>query len=63
MPESGFVVTYVRMKSHQSVDTQGPQHDDIQPDFPVPPQRQKFAVLNYSPYLSYTAEEELGTRL
>lgn len=49
MPESEFVVTYVRMKSHQSPDTQGPQHDDIQPDFPEPPQRQKFAVLSYSP--------------
>lgn len=63
IPESGFVFTYVRMKSHQSPDTQGPQHDDIQSDFPVPHQRKKFAVLNYSPYLSYIAEEELGTRL
>lgn len=26
MPESGFALTYVRMKSHQSPDTQGPQH-------------------------------------
>lgn len=52
MPESKFVLfvlTYVSMKSHRSPDTQGPQHDDIQPDFPAPPQRQKFAVLSYSP--------------